>query len=455
MNHRKLILMAGLSLALAALGCSIGGTAGSTPVYPPTPAASAQPTVTPAPAQSSQAGQPSATPYAEPTTAVPPTAAPSAQTFDAACGTGSAALPANLPKFADYADTILATINAHSSVQAIDQGLRAWSAITDKIGVVRGSDDLTGDGAAELLVIVQAPQAQFPDAVAGLPGDLYIYGCANGRASLLFADTSTPDRSAPELVTVADLNSDHVNEVVYLTHNCGASTCFIMPHVIEWNASAGKFETIFPENDAVPAGRMDIKDVDGDGMSEIILHVGGLGSAGAGPQRSYDETWAWNGTAYALKTRVVTSQQYPIHYLNDADTAVAKGDVASALPLYQHVIDDPNPLVFVTQDEIPALKAYAYYRLMLAEALTGDSAGAQAAHAALATQFANTPAAPGASFAQLADVFWKAYQPKSDAKAGCAQVIAFATANPDSFAALNNFGYSNLTYKPEDLCPAK
>ena len=456
MKHRRLIGVAALTLALAALGCSIGGTAGPTPVFPPTPAPTAtlaQPTVTPAPAQTAQ---PTATPYVEPTTAVPPTAAPAAQTFDAACGTGSAALPADPPKFANYADAILMTINAHSSVQAIDQGLRAWSAVTDKVGIVDGSHDLTGDGAAELLLIVQAPQTQFPDAVAGPPGDLYIFGCANGRASLLFADTSTPDRSAPELVTVADLNGDHLNEVVYLTRSCGASTCFITPHVLEWSAPASKFSPIFPENDAVPAGRLDIQDVDGDGLSEIILHVGGAGSAGAGPQRTYDETWAWNGAAYALRTRVVTSQEYPIHYLNDADAAVAKGDVASAIPLYEHVIDDPSPLVFLTPDEIPALKAYAYYRLMLAQALSADTTSALAAHDALAAQFVGVSAtAPGASFAYLADLFWKAYQPKSDAKAGCAQVIAYATAHPDSFAVLNNFGYSNATYKPADLCPAK
>lgn len=462
MTLRNGLIIAGLALLLAALGCSAGSSS-LTPTSGPTAAtataAPAQPTVTLTPAQ-----PPAETPtlYVEPPTAIPPTAATAGQTFDAACGTGTATLSANPPRFADYATTILNTLKAHSSVQLIEQGLRAWKGVSDKLGAVQGSNDLNGDGLADLLVVVQAPPEQFPDYTfpgpdggPGLPGDLYIYSCAGGTPVLAFADYSTTDRITPALVTTADINGDQLNEVVYTTSNCGASTCFIMPHVIEWNGTAGKFVSLFPENYAVPSGKIEIKDVDGDGVSEIVLHVGFQGSAGAGAQRSFDETYGWNGASYALKARVVTSPQFPIHFLNDADDFARKANYSAAIPLYQHVIDDQNPQVFLSQDEIPALRAYAYYRLMVAQAVNGDGISAQAAHDALAAQFANAPAdAPGASFAHFADLFWSAYQPGSSAKAGCAQVITFATANPDSFALLNNFGYANFFYKPEDLCTA-
>jgi hypothetical protein len=226
-------------------------------------------------------------------------------------------------------------------------------------------------------------------------------------------------------------------------------------HVVEWNASSRKFEPTFPQDNAAPYGELEIKDVDGDGVGEIVQHVGMIGSAGAGVQRTFDETYAWNGTQYALKTRVVTSPQYPIHYLNDADNAMDKGDYGAAIPLYQKVIDDPNPLTFLSQDEAPALKAYARYRLMLAYALGGDAAKAQAAHDELAGQFAGAPSeAPGASFAHFADLFWDAYQAAKDVKAGCAAVIAQAASTPATFELLNNFGYANRFYTPEDMCPS-
>ena len=248
---------------------------------------------------------------------------------------------------------------------------------------------------------------------------------------------------------------NQLDEVAYTTRNCGAHTCFVQMHVVEWNAASQQFAATFPQDTAAPSGELEIKDVDGDGVTEIVQHVGGIGSAGAGAQRMFDEIYGWDGAQYALKTKVVTSPQFPIHTLNDADEATKNGNYAQAIALYQQVIDDQAPLTFKTEDEIPALRAYARYRLMLAYALSGDEVKAQAVHDELASQFATASAeAPGASFAGFANVFWDAYQGAKDVKAGCAQVVALAGSNTATFQILNDFGYANHLYTPEDMCPS-
>jgi hypothetical protein len=443
-----LILILGLGMMLTVFGCQLS-TSG--PV--PTVATGATPTEI---AASNTPSSPAVTPTEG------SQSAPTASSFETVCGTGQTRLPDTPPRFADYATTILATLQAGSSVDAISQGLRAWGSITDKVGAVRASDDLTGDGKPDLLVIVQAPEDQFPglghpgaDGLPSLPGDLYIINCAPGPVfNLLYADYSTPDRVTPRLMTVADINRNNLNEVAYTTTNCGASTCFTQLHVVEWNAPAQKFISIFPENNAAPYGKLEIKDADGDGISEIIQHVGMQGSAGAGIQRTFDETYAWNGSQYALKTRVVTSPQYPIHYLNDADAAFEKRDYAQAIELYLTVIADPNPLTFHGPDEIPALKAYARYRLILAYVAGGDEAKAQAIHDELINEFTNTPAdSPAFGFARFAELFWSGYLGSHDTVAACQRVIDQAQAEPSPIDFINSFGYANRFYKPEDMCP--
>jgi hypothetical protein len=447
------VFVVGFGIMLGTLGCVPSANTAPPPVSasstPTEPAASATPSSIPV------------TPSDQPVT---PTEAvqfaPTAPPFESNCGMGVAKLPTTAPRFADYAATILATLKAHSSSDAIFQGLRDWGSITDTVGGVWPWDDVTGDDQADLIVIAQAPAAQFPGFDNGpegqslLPGDLYIFNCSPGPTfNLVYADYSTVDRITPRLVTVGDINADKLDEVAYTTSNCGVNTCYYQLHVIEWDAQSQKMKDIFPETH-MPNGKQDIKDLDGDGVSEIIQHIGMQGSAGAGVQRTFDETYAWDGSQYLLKTRVVTSPQYPIHYLNDADAAIETGDYPTGISLYLTMLNDPKSLTFKGPEEIPALKAYARYRLMLAYAASGDMAKATTTHDELASEFGSKPAdAPGAGFAQFASLFWDAYKKSGSLKSGCQPVIALAQADSTRWDILNDFGYANRFYKPEDMCP--
>src|SRR5690606_29379327 len=145
----------------------------------------------------------------------------------------------------------------------------------------------------------------------------------------------------------------------------------------------------------VPSGEVGVSDEDGDRASEVIVDVGMIGSVGAGPQRTYRETHDWDGTAYVLAERVVTTppdQWSAIHFVADGDEAARAGDYDRALELYESLLlDPPAEDQWTGPEELAALQTYARYRTMVTHALAGDDAEVRAA----ATVFAEHEPAPG------------------------------------------------------------
>jgi len=441
-----------LAVILAALACNTPGPAASTPA-----SATVAPTV--------------AAPTVEPTlstsVANPTSLSPAGTTQAAACpAQGDARLPAQPPVFADYATTIEAFLSGGGPLVDLESTLTNWGAIGDASGALFGDggrvisgSDLTGDGSPELIVAVQAPVSQFPDLPAP-PGDLYIYGCEDSAYTLLFGDYSTPDRPVPTIIDVADLDGDGVDEVVYATYYCGAHTCVYHVYALRWSTSSLIFSDLLagePSAAEVPYADIHVENVDATPSLEVVVDVGGIGSAGAGPQRLTRNTYSWNGSILALSSQVITtpeSEWFPIHYLMDGDAATEGADYATAISAYQHVIDDPNPKTLIdSAAEPPALKAYARYRQMVTYVLMGQVNEAEMLHDALFAEYDTDPGRPGASFATMADLFWTEFSSSNSVASACAPVVAYAEGDAESYRVLNDFGYANRYYQPVDLCP--
>jgi hypothetical protein len=375
-------------------------------------------------------------------------------------------MPAHPPVFADYATTIEAFLSGGGSLTDLEATLTNWGAIGDAQGALFGNGgqvisghDLTGDSVPELIVAVQAPLSQFPDLPAP-PGDLYIYGCEESAYALLYGDYSTPDRPVPTIIDTADLDGDGADELVYATYYCGAHTCVYHVYALRWSASSLVFSDLLsgePSAAEVPYADIRVENVDATPSLEVVIDVGGIGSAGAGPQRLSRNTYSWNGSVLALTSHVITtpeSEWFPIHYLEDGDQAAEEADYATAIAAYQHVIDDPNPKTLIDeQTEPPALKAYARYRQMITYALTGQINEAQSLHDALFAEYDVDPTRAGATFAAMADLFWTEFSASNSVASACAPVVAYAEADSDRYQVLNNFGYANRYYQPVDLCP--
>src|SRR5687768_12858328 len=175
-------------LVITALGCNAFSGAST-----PTPAITLSAAATTS-TKATDDGAPTATLAATPTqlNIITPASA------DVCPSPGTATLPTAPPTFADYATTIEAFLSGGGSISDLQSTLGSWGGITDQAGGVVSGQDLTGDGAPDVVVAVQAPLEQFPDTAIGPPGDLYIYGCVGGAYELLFGDYSTPDRVTPD-----------------------------------------------------------------------------------------------------------------------------------------------------------------------------------------------------------------------------------------------------------------
>lgn len=439
-------------LILAGLACSApGGAPADTPV-PSQPA----PNLT-ADSATSPVATPSVTPLLVVTATPPPL--PAEQCPEP----GSATLPAAPPIFAEYAATIQDFLTGGGSAADLRTALENWGGINANVGEVHSEYDYTGDSVPEIVVVVQAPPEQFPNG-GDYPVDLYIYGCSDGAYTLLYADYTTPDRPAPREMHVIsgnlDLNANGRLDLLYQITNCGAHTCFPAPILIEWDPASGIFRELSTSMQAAPYGEIRVTNTDGGEFYEIEIDGGSIGSAGAGPQRQYLDTYRWDGVQYTLAEHVVTtpeSEWYPIHWLMDADDAFEQADYAGAIALYQHVIDDPNPRYLGMSglsgvDEMRALRAYARYRIMVSHAAMSDERAAQAVYDQLSAEYAANPSAPGGGFFLLADVFWRNYSSTQDVSAACLSTVEAATANAESFSILNTFGYGNKYYEPSSLC---
>lgn len=418
-------------------------------------------TANPSPASTSSTAIPTVLPSATPLSPAAPTLTPLPV---ALCpGPGSATLPSTPPNFADYAATIGDYLSGGGSPDELLTTLAAWGSIDDAAGAVMANYDYTGDGAPEVLVVVQAPREQFPDAFM-LPGDVYIYGCSEGTYTILYADYSTSDRPTPQLVSAnLDLNGNGLTDVLYTTTYCGAHTC--TPHVtlIEWDPASAVFRNLSTNISDVASSETSVVDTNGDGIYEIEVNGGFVGSVGAGPQRASLYRYAWDGSTYVLDSRQYTtpeSEWYPIHYLNDGDALLQAGDADGAITRYQRVLGNPNPQTWSVMtpegelissaDEIRALQAYARYRMMLAYIISGDRASAQAMYDNLIAGYA--PEVNGAQFATMATLFWDNYTATGSVSSACTAVTDSTTQNPNTFWILNQYGYENHNYQPAELC---
>ncbi|HET7089322.1 MAG TPA: hypothetical protein VFL17_11765, partial [Anaerolineae bacterium] len=308
--------------------------------------------------------------------------------------------------FSGYPRAIGGFLNAGASADALRAILTNASSIGAQFGGV-WPFDLTGDGAPETVVSIYDPLGEVYGPVPS--GLLLVYGCVDRAAPLLHEDTGPP---MPQVARIADLiGAGRGGEIATIHSMCGAHTCFDTLDVIGWDGAG--FVSLMGDRLQMPYPTYTFVDLDGDPALEVQAVSGQIASAGAGPQRTATETWDWNGSQYVKVAGSISSPEYRIHVVHDADDLLLSGDVAGAISLYSRVITDDTLRDWLLEigvekpDDHANLTAYAWYRIMLAHTWSGDAASAQEAFDRLSADF---PAgAPGHEYQELAQVFWSKY----------------------------------------------
>ncbi len=471
------------SLAVATALATWEPSASPTPTRTRTP----QPTQTPIP---SLATTSTATPWAArdltPTLTYDPAVHPTLTPAPAAqCPTITSSPLINLTLDKPLDGQLVEALNAGGSVEALAAAVHAVQPESSFNWNVKGVD-VTNDGVPEVLVIM--------DSGVMAPGDLYIFGCADGAYHRLawWENLGSPN------LTIADLNADGMPELIVDFNPCGADVCGYDVQIREWDGTS--FKSLIDEdvNSSVHAvtgvyvdeghaggvnGGYQVTNTAGRNTQELVLTSGPyfVSCADAGtfvPRRSTHVVLTWNGTTFAPSV-LYDPPIYRFQAVADGDRLSLLGDYTRALAAYQQGIFDeelaawnsawlgyasPNcvgsyGVVMPTLSpsdatERPRLEAYSRYRIMLLHVVQHHLPEAKIVYDTLQKKF---PAGkPGRPYAEVASVFWNAYQTAQDLGVACGQASAYAQAQADDILkplGSAYYGSPQPDYKPEDICP--
>jgi hypothetical protein len=349
------------------------------------------------------------------------------------------------------ANKILDFLNKGGTVASVIQRLKTAN-VRENTGYIY--KDVTGD---------TVPEFMFQD--WGLYSRFHVLACENMKYALFSPEIDDPYSTS--IVTVQDLNSDGIPEIVLSTLGL---------YIFEWNGSA--FENISPD---LPSWSTDykIQDIDRNGIKEIIVSgdhpVTGTYSLYL-PWRPSKGTFTWDGNIFTLASIEFAPPQYRFQAIQDADRYTLNKDYDKALSLYQESIFNnklewwsvarrqylnstynENPELFPTPavdaTEYPRLAAYAYYRMVILHTHLGQMDAAATQYASLQQKF--SAAGPGQPYAEMASAFWDAYQSSRNMTNACGAAITYAAAHSDMLTVLgsNYHGSQSHIYVPADVCP--
>lgn len=428
-------------LLLLSSACQPSFLAGAS--IPPTPiriTATLVPTFT---ATSTVTPTPTATPTA---TATPvPTWTPFPTYTPFPSPTATSRVPVQPSSFLEYSNTIRQAASVlDGNGEELEALLREWGAVTDEIGAVQQAD-LTHDGDPELLINYVNPK------VAGTAEANIVVLKAGGDEYRILFDTALEniDQSRIRLLAANDINADGLNELAYSSETCRSETCFTSVQVRRWSGTS--FTNLLPNSPDMPAVEtVEFRNEDNDAASELVIVGGIVDSEGAGPQRKRTEIWDWNGQTWqASESRLAPTDWMALIAWEGHENLITR-DYGAAQALFNRVLTDNSLKTWHAgaQEERMLLRGFAAFELVVLHAAQGQPAQTRSALQSLRSDFANSP------FREAGERFYEVWQTDRDLASACDSVTAYATTQQSTLIQpLNDFGYSNPSFAPEDICP--
>lgn len=322
------------------------------------------------------------------------------------------------------------------------------------------SADLDDDGQDELAVLLTDPQGRLGPDVRGDVAILDPYGqrfFVVLRLAEMLADQDPTAITSPALLTAQDLNGDGTADLAVTSTSCGAHTCLTSIYIISWNGR--QYHDLTEGAISMPSARVSLDDRDGDGVWELVLEGGTIGSVAAGPQRSRTEVYRWTGSRYELAQTSFAPSPFLYFKIVDGNEAFAAGDYLGAIDIYRRAIANldlrlwKEEMGISTTNEREELLTFARFRIGLAflklanlqEGLLNlqEAADSPALHGQAAQTFLTTFTT---AYAQLGDIDM-AYQ------VGCKEATRYVHDNAQAFRLIWDYGYANPPFEETLICP--
>ncbi len=347
-----------------------------------------------------------------------------------------------------WATDILTYLNQGGSLTAFLESLPTMGH-QDPQGISGDLKDLNGDGYEDLTISL------FDPGDGSLAGEsvILVFLCDEAQFRLAHALSAMPEAMRVHLMDVIDLTGDGLSEIIAMQEFCGAHTCSQDWEVLKWQNDR-LVNVLMGRTDDLPSPTFEISGSESDGSRIISIAGTGVQSVGAGPYRPLTRVWQWieADSAFLVVEERLASPSFRIHALHDADQAALDGNLDHALHGYQQVIEDP------TLDDYPhgeqghaQLSAYALYRSMLVELLKGDPASAEETLNFLLEAYPEPSV--GSGYSTLAREVWQSYQSKADLDRACQIAQAYALGHSTEILEPLYYGYANKQYLAFDICP--
>lgn len=195
---------------------------------------------------------------------------------------------------ADYPAAIVTYLNdTAGDVDGLRAMLEGWEALANVTDLLRV--DVDDDGEGELLLIIVGPSEEH---VVNRTGDLLVIDIHAEKYELAYQATKDSLLTDPALLEVDDVNGDGHTELAFTSTSCGAHTCYTRVHIVA--SGKGTYKDLTDGGIEMSYVEPRFSDWDSDGVLELMMYGGTIGSIGAGPQRARTEIYRWDATKYAL-----------------------------------------------------------------------------------------------------------------------------------------------------------
>ena len=441
------------------------------PLPTPTPiCAWVPPTVTPA--DSRPPGAP-LTPYPTPTPPPTPTWSP------LALGTPPPPEWTPIPPQEPQAviDTIIGYLNHHPNdwvgleemLNNLGEGKRTWMGqpwppSSDWKAVKWANEvDLDQDGTDEIVLAYHAPYRTPASQIAYDFVRWSVLARRDGHFVLACRGTSSlypPDPLDPiSLDAVRDVNQDGKLELVITTGDCGAHTCSSTVHIGQWDGIVWR---ALGEARTSDLDLVQWIDEDGDGIDELLLHGGTVGSAGAGLHRPSTFVYGYRDGQYQLIERRRDPSTHIYFTMLDANNALAHGKYDRALELASQNLALPPPVgplgerysgsdfENVTETSYGRIMAYSAIEAMLIHGLRSEPDEMLSLLARIERDYEREEN----PYVQAARCLWETYQASGDIGLAC-RVMQWTVQRSGSIEAMfwQSPGYATETLPLDRLCP--
>ena len=323
----------------------------------------------------------------------------------------------------------------------------AWMKITD----------LDDDGQPEWLVSI--PELEWWDGrmtilrceVGGCPSRVVLFERREARFVPVY--TFMPVYTVgwfdhADVVTLSDLDGNGKTDLVLSSTTCGAHTCGTEVVVGRWTGQE------WVNMAAVPIYQLStdlrLQDRDGDGIKEIVLYGGLVGSVGAGLQRKHTLVFALRDGLYR-QTADVPDADPDIYFLMlDANAALASGDLDRALELALQAVNSDRATYFDGDSGSRLrIQSYAAIEAMLVYALRGEPQPMEALWRTVESNWAGADSV----YVVAARDLWHTYQATRDVGAACAAAKQVVRTDLEHAPFFQYYGYAMERLTLDRFCP--